>query len=256
MATWLTGLSLAELLLWVAAAFVGLTLLSTALGFLLERLLHRRQIWSVPLDPGQYRFELRGNLNFLAVHVLVVVAAIHLGWLRLGDASPALTWVALYFAFQLYYYPMHRALHHRALVRFHRWHHRSRVTTPLSGQSMSVVEALGWTVGYVGLPALFSQLVAPISAEGWVAYLAFNVYGNIVGHANVELMSGLSRRRLASFFAPPFVYHALHHARWTGHYGFASSTLDRLLHTEFSDWRPIHERVAAGRALESLKERV
>jgi len=254
-AGWLTAISLTELLFWVAGAFIGLSALSTAIGFLLERLLRHRKIWRVPLDPGQYLFELRGNLAFLAVHIAVVVAAIHLGWLRFGDASPALTWLALYFGFQLYYYPMHRALHHRALVRFHRWHHRSRVTTPLSGQSMSVIEALGWTLGYIGLPALYSQLIAPISAEGWVAYLAFNVYGNIVGHANVELMSALSRRRLVSLFTPPFLYHALHHARWTGHYGFASSTLDHLLHTEFSDWRPLHERVAAGRALESLKER-
>jgi hypothetical protein len=39
--------------------------------------------------------------------------------------------------FQAFYWTLHRAmLQHLLFV--HRWHHRSRVTTPLSGQSMSV----------------------------------------------------------------------------------------------------------------------
>ena len=251
MEAWLLALPWPHLLVVVASAFLGLS----ALGFAAERLFAGRRIWDVPLDPGQYRLELRGNLNFLAVQIPAATALLAPGWLRFADGSGPLTFVGMYFGFQLYYYGLHRALHHRALVRFHRWHHRSRVTTPLSGQSMSVVEALGWAIGYYALPALAAALGAPIDFSGWLAYLAFNVFGNIFGHSNVELGNPLTARRLVSLFQPPYLYHALHHARWTGHYGFASTGLDRLLGTEFPDWRPLLRQVLGGAPLTSLKAR-
>ena len=61
------------------------------------------------------------------------------------------------------------------------------MTTPLSAQSLSGFETLGWALGYALLPALFSRVV-PISAEGWAAYMFINMTGNITGHANIELI--------------------------------------------------------------------
>ena len=148
---------------------------------------------------------------------------------------------------------LHRAMHGKALVRFHRWHHKSRVTTPLSGQSVSFVEALGWAVGYALLPALASQLV-PISAEGWAAYLAFNIFGNMVGHSNVELVPRTPGLWYSALFSNAFVYHSLHHARWTGHYSFQAALMDRLFGTEWKDWLALHAEIAAGKPLRSLKE--
>ncbi len=254
MGPWLASLALPTLAAVVASAFIGFTVLTTGLGFAAERVFHRRRIWAVPLDPGQYRFELIGNLKFLAVHITAAIAFVHLEWLRFGDAPVLLTFIGVYLGFQAYYFLLHWALHRRSLVRFHRWHHRSRVTTPLSGQSMGFVEAIGYAIGYYALPALASQ-IAPISAEGWALYVVFNVYANIFGHSNVEMMPAPGRSRLVSFFAPPYIYHALHHARWVGHYGFGSTGLDRLLGTEFPDWRALHRQVDAGRPLESLKVR-
>ncbi|MEZ4452100.1 MAG: sterol desaturase family protein [Nannocystaceae bacterium] len=256
MGPWIASLSLPALFAAVVAFFLGLTVISTGFGFALERALRSRRIWDVPLDPGQYRFELVGNLAYLGVQIVAFTAALHLGLLRFDDgASALLTFFVIYFGFQLYYYWLHRLMHRRRWVHLHRWHHRSRVTTPLSGQSMSVGEAIGWAIGYLGVPAL-AGLWIPISAEGFVAYVAFNVYGNIVGHANVEMVNPLARARLVSIFTPPFIYHALHHARWTGHYGFASTGLDRLFRTEFADWRAIAVRVDGGTPLRSLKERI
>ncbi|MCA9714783.1 MAG: sterol desaturase family protein [Myxococcales bacterium] len=257
MGAWLASLSLATLMLVVAGYYIGLSALASALGFLAERALPRRRIWDVPLARGQYGFELLGNLKFLAVQLPIATAFLHFGWLRFGEGSALLTFVGMYFGFQLYYYGLHRALHHRALIRFHRWHHRSRVTTPLSGQSMGYVEALGYAVGYFAIPALCAQLgdASPIVAEGWLAYLTFNIFGNIFGHANVELGPRTTTWRLVSIFQPPYVYHALHHARWLGHYGFASTGLDRVFRSEFADWRELHARVLGGASLPSLKFR-
>jgi len=245
------------LLLWVSAFFAGLTVLSVALGFLLERALRDHRIWSLPLDPGQLRHELVGNLVFLSVTIASFTAVLGARVTRFGDDSFVRglgTFVALALGFQLFYYWLHRAMHRRALVRFHRWHHVSRVTTPLSGQSISFVEALGWMLGYVGLPVALS-FVVPISAVGWAAYMAYNVFGNIVGHANVELVPRLPGLRASSLLSNVFVFHALHHARWSGHYGFAAALMDRCFGSEWPDWYELHARVAAGEPLADLRVR-
>lgn len=249
--------SLPMLFAIVLAFFVGLTLLNVPFGFALERLLPRRRIFDVPLAPGQLRFELLGNLVFLAVVVPTFTLVLGSGVVRLGPTSLArdgATFVAMFFGFQLYYYWLHRVMHLRSLVRFHRWHHRSHVTTPLTGQSMSFVEALGWMVGYAGLPLLFS-LVLPIGFWGWMGYVAFNVTGNIVGHANVEMKLVPFGLRGSALFANAFVFHALHHARWTGHHGFGAATMDRIFGTEWDDWPALYRKIVRGQPLTSLKER-
>lgn len=253
----LASLSLPALALAVFAFFAGLTVASAAVGFALERALPRRRVFDLPLFPGQLRFELAGNAVFLAVATVAITLALRLDVVRLGAVGPlagALTFAALVPGFQAFYWVLHRAMHHRALVRVHRWHHRSQVTSPLTGQSMSAFEALGWMLGYVGLPWLLSRF-APLSFAGWAAYLAFNVSGNIVGHANVEPTARAAATRGATWLANPFVFHALHHARWTGHYGFQGAMMDRLLGTEWSDWPALYEQIASGRALTSLKAR-
>jgi len=256
MSAWVTSATGPELAVAVFGLLFGTTVVSVALGFLLERLLRSLRIWDVPLDPGQLGFELRGNVVFVFVQTLAFSAVLATGVPRYAHPSwltGVVTFFALMLGFQVFYYWLHRAMHTRALVRFHRWHHKSRVTTPLSGQSVSFVESLGWAVGYALLPALVSRVV-PISAEGWAAYIAFNVFGNIVGHSNVELVPVSKVLRASTLFSNTFIYHALHHARWTGHYSFQAALMDRLFGTEWSDWQALHAEVASGKALAGLRE--
>jgi len=256
MASWLCTLNWPALAALILGFFVALTVVSAAVGFLYERLLRHRKIWDLPLKPGQLAFEARSNVPFILIQVAAFTAALGSGALRLSDAgSGPLTFAAVHAIFQVYYYWLHRAMHHPALVRVHRHHHYSQVTTPLSGQSVSPIEALGWAVGYVGAPLLLS-LFTKVSASGLVAYLAFNVYGNIVGHSNFEVFPRpITTSRAVSILAPPFLFHALHHARWTGHYGFACAWTDRLFRTEWQDWAELEERIQDGKPLTSLKDR-
>lgn len=253
----LRSLSLAQTVLCILGGLLSVTLLATGMGFLIERTLPRRRIFAVPLFAGQYRFELLGNAVFLAVVTAAFTAAVRLDLVRFGPSGAlrnTLTFGAMLFGFQAYYYGLHRLMHTRPLVRFHRWHHRSHVTTPLTGQSVSAVEAVGWALGYVGLPWLFGTF-APLGFWGLVGYYAFNINGNIVGHANVEPTARASASRGATWFANAFVYHSLHHARWNGHYSFQAALMDRLFGTEWSDWPVLFERVITGHPLESLKVR-
>lgn len=245
------------LALAVLGFFFGLTTLSVVLGFGAERLLRHKRIFAVPLARGQYRFELIGNAVFLAVTTVTFTAALRAEIVRFGPSSLARdagTFFALLFGFQVFYWLLHRAMHTRRLLFLHRWHHRSHVTTPLSGQSMSAGEAAAWMLGYVGLPLVYS-LVVPIGFTGWAAYIAFNVIGNIVGHSNIEPTAKLAATRTAALFANPFVYHALHHARWTVNYSFMAAAMDRLFGTEAPDWPSIYARVSSGRPLTQLRER-
>ncbi len=252
----LPPLALAAVLL---GFFTAITVVPVAIGFALERSAfgQRRRIWAVPLPPGQLRREAWANVRFVLIGVAAFTAAIGSGAARLGPttaATFAATFGGMWLAFEVYYYAMHRALHTRALVRFHRWHHESRVTTPLSGLSVSTVEALLWMVGYLAPTIALSRLV-PVSVEAWIAYLLYNWSGNVIGHINVEIMPAWMRSRRLSAAMHPFTYHALHHARWNAHFALYTTVLDRLLGTEFSDWPSLFAKVAAGRPMTSLKER-
>jgi lathosterol oxidase len=119
---------------------------------------------------------------------------------------------------------------------------------------MSWFEILGWAVGYCLLPLLVSRII-PLSIEGWAAYMFINMLGNIIGHGNVELMPGVPRIADVAWTANPSVYHALHHARWNGHYGFQSVALDRLFGSEFSDWPELHRRISEHQPLPALNTR-
>lgn len=246
-----------RLSLLVFAFFAGLTVLSVAAGFAAERALPGRRIFTLRPAPGQVRRELVGNAIFVLVTTATFTVALSQGWVHLIEGSWLRglgSFVALFFGFQIFYYALHRAMHTPLLLPIHRWHHVSQVTSALSAQSVSPGEALLWMVGYVGLPVLLSR-ITPLSPGGWAAYMAFNVMGNVGGHANVELTAKAGATRAATWFANPFVFHALHHARWIGHYGFGSAMMDRLFKSEHEDWPALYQRVTSGQPLTSFKER-
>lgn len=257
MPTWLDQLPFVSLAGVVLLCLAGVSGASSLAGFAAERLLPRRRVLAPDPFAGQLRFELLGNAIFLAIATLAISGALSRGAIRFGPSSPARdvgTFAAMLVGFQVFYWFLHRAMHTRALVRIHRWHHRSQTSTPLTGQSMSPAEACLWMLGYVGLPAALSQL-APLGFWGWAAYLAFNVSGNVFGHANVEMTLAPGATRTASLFANAFVFHALHHARWTGHYGFQGAGMDRLMGTEWSDWPELYQRITRGEPIATYKTR-
>jgi sterol desaturase/sphingolipid hydroxylase (fatty acid hydroxylase superfamily) len=239
--------------------FAVTTAVLVGLGFAWERSAfgRRRRIFAMPVPAGQYRREALANLGFIALATASFTAAIAGGLLHAdatGVVAAIVTFVVCFVGFEVYYYGQHRLLHTRALIRFHRWHHASRITTPLTGQSLGVVEALGWIGGLMLFPALLSGW-GVLHAGALATYLVMNAVGNILGHANAEPHPRSSGTRANSWATHPFTFHALHHARWTGHYGFGTTVLDRVLGSEWSDWPALHGRVADGEPLRSFKQR-
>lgn len=241
----------------IAALLFALTAVVTTLAFVIERRLAARRIFAVPLRPGQYTRELRNTIVFqllAALALTVFLGADLIVWTD-GWARGLLTFLACWLGFEIYYYGLHRAMHTRGLIRFHREHHESHVDTPLTAFSMSIAEGLGWLVGYTFVPLTMALLGLEVSLTGWLGYIVYNYWGNVIGHVNTEVTPASLGKRANSWLMHSITYHALHHARYTGHYGFGATFMDRLFGSEWSDWPALHARVLAGQALTSLKQR-
>jgi lathosterol oxidase len=243
-------------LLGVALAFtLGSTALFVTLGFVIERIVKVR-IFDVPLRPGQYRREFSSTLRFAVFYGFALALLIEHGFLPLEPfawSSFFITFSTSYVIFEAYYWCIHRAMHTRALLGIHAHHHLSRVNTPLTSYSMTSTEALLWLFGMLGIPALLA-LVLPFSIEGLFVFLVVHGTGNIIGHVNREIMPRSFAHSPLSLFAHPVTYHALHHARFHRHYGFGYTLPDRVMKTEWSDWRAVYDRVSDGRPLTMLDE--
>jgi len=257
MAQFVDSLTYLELVGVCFAVLGGLVAIATGVAFALEAALgNTRRIFDVPIADGQHRWELLGTLRF------VVMGAFAFAWLLYvvpfaeeTPASIATTFFVCWFGFEVYYWGLHRAMHLRPFYRFHRYHHDSRVTTPLTGYSMSTVESLGWLVGLIGVPLLLAQFT-PLSLIGFLAYHAsYQVSGNVIGHANVDFFPAALEKRANTWISHPIVYHSLHHARFNNHYSFGSSFMDRIMGTEWADWPELHARVIRGEPLKKLSVR-
>jgi lathosterol oxidase len=241
--------ALTALVFTAVAAFTGLALA-------LERRSASRTIFAIPVPPGQRRREFNNSVVFLAL--LALAATFYLDrvdWSGHGWAAGLVTFFACWFGFDAYYYFLHRAMHTRLLIRIHREHHASHVTTPLTAFSTSVPECLGWLVGYALAPTLLTALGVGVHPLGFAAYMLYNFWGNVLGHINAEVIPAFVGRRVHSWTAHPIVYHSLHHARYTGHYSFCATFMDRTCGSEWPDWPALHARVLAGAPMTSLKHR-
>jgi len=250
-------LSFSQLVLLCGSVFAGLTAAAVAAGFALESWLgSRRRIFALPRAEGQLLWEWLANVRFAVMAAFAFAALLSFAPLAKESAGAlGLTFFVCWLGFEVYYWGLHRLMHTRRCYRFHRYHHDSRVTSPLTGYSMSAVESVGWLIGFAGVPALLS-LATPISLLGLLAYHAlYQISGNVIGHLNVDFFPAAAAKRANSWISHPVLYHSLHHARFNNHYSFGSSFMDRLLGTEWPDWPELHARVRSGQPLRKLAER-
>lgn len=165
------------------------------------------------------------------------------------------TVVALFVWVEFVYYFFHRAMHTTWLRVIHRQHHTAKVTQPLTFLSFSIAERSLQGVFGIGTAALFSHFFTPIPLEGVIGYAILFVLLDLKGHLNVEIYpAGFSRTLLGKILFTP-TYHAMHHARLTGHYGLYSPLMDHLFGTVYSDYDQVQTRAAHGVGLESLDEK-
>ncbi|NPC71053.1 sterol desaturase family protein [Corallococcus exiguus] len=222
------------------------------------RLAERFRVYRRELAKGQLRSEA------LAAVGVVLTDAVLIGTFRyftgplmapfsLSTALWSYAW--MFVGFEVWFYVTHRLLHLPRFYRFHAQHHVAQVTEPLTALSFSVVERVVLMGGGLGLH-FAAMHVFPGTQVGILAYMLTNYVLNAFGHGNTEW---LPKRFVTSwvgrvFFTPTF--HALHHARYQGHYGLYTVVLDRWLGTAFADYPQVHARARDGEGLTRIGERL
>ncbi len=242
----------------VVSGLVKLTAVGLGWGLVRLRVAERWRVYRRALAAGQLRSEAWAAVGVVVCDALLVGLFRYFAGSRLVPFSvpvALLSFAWMFVGFEVWFYVTHRLLHTKALYRFHAQHHVAQVTDPLTSLSFSLVERLVLMGGGMGL-VLLAMEVMPVTNVGVMGYILTNYFLNVVGHGNTEW---LPRRFVSSwagrlFFTPTF--HALHHARYQGHYGLFTVVLDRWLGTAFGDYPQVHARAREGHGLARIGERL
>jgi sterol desaturase/sphingolipid hydroxylase (fatty acid hydroxylase superfamily) len=146
------------------------------------------------------------------------------GWL--GVVGGVVLLAVLYDA---WFYWSHRALHTRALYKFHRWHHRSVAPTVWSSDSQTVTET-AMIQGFMVVAAV----LLPVPPLAIVAHRIWDHVNGQLGHAGYEYFADRTTR-----FPSPMVctsFHDQHHELFTWNYANYFSFWDRLMGTLHPDY--------------------
>lgn len=218
----------------------------------------RRKVFRIALPPGQVRSEVFAAIPILMLDAAVVTAVIYTGLLTPTAANWSnmlVTFALMFVLFEIWFYLTHRAMHTKALFFIHRQHHVAKITDPLTSLSFSLLERLVLLTGALGAAILLSWNIE-ISIAGLAAYGVTNYALNVLGHSNVEVFPcWFTRSWLGRWLVTP-TYHALHHARYRGHYGLFTSVLDRIFGHVFPDFELVQERASEGCGLTRQGERI
>jgi Delta7-sterol 5-desaturase len=235
--------------LFVAAAFLWLRFSNFA---------RRRRVFRLPLPDGQVRSEMLATIPVLLLDAAAITAVFYTGLLTPAPATMTNTIgtiVAMFVLFEIWFYFTHRAMHTKALFFIHRQHHVAKVTDPLTSLSFSLLERVILLAGALGGAVLLSWTIE-ISLLGLWIYAIANYALNVLGHSNVEVFPPWFSRSWAGRMLVTPTYHALHHARYRGHYGLFTSVLDRLFGSVYPDYEAVQDRTGRGDGLTSLAERL
>ena len=235
-----------------------LVVLGGAWLFLRNRFAERHRVYRLPFGKGQLASELSSAVLIITYSSVSTALQFSAGHLRLGEpgwGNTLVTFAVLFVLNEVWFYVSHRALHSPALYFIHAQHHTARVVSPFTSFSFSLAEHVLTSVPAIWLMVLFSQLM-PLSMPGVAAFSVLNILGTLLGHLNVELFpAGFARSAPGQvFFSSTF--HALHHARYRGHYGLFTRIMDRLFGTEFPDYAELQSAAARGQGLTALSARL
>lgn len=249
----LTVLGFAFVVILIRAVIV----VAPAMAFIRTKTAQARRVYRRPFGSQQFRSELTAAALVLVLDVLAFATFRRFGLIPFAEATPARTLFTfgLFFVwYEIWFYGTHRLLHARPLYFLHAQHHVAKVTHPLTSLSFGLVERVILLMGSLGFAAIVARFV-PLTLPGMVLYVLLNFVLNVWGHLNVELLpAGYGRSPIARvFFSTSF--HAMHHARYQGHYGLFTTILDRALGTYWSDYPEVHARAATGNGLVRMSEK-
>jgi len=240
------ALTATQVVVYGVAFFGGIYALFGSVTWLLTRHILPALKLGLMLDPrpvsaAQLRREWLWSAVSVAIFgigMLIPWGLLQIGWARFyPDASVGinaprilLEVAALMVWNDVHFWLNHRLLHTRALIRFHRLHHRSVVTTPFATYAFHPVEAA--MLGSVMVPPM---LVHDFSFWSLLALPILSLWINCTGHANYDFCPGIPRVVPLTHWLTGSHQHHLHHACARGNYGFQFDFMDRLFGTRLPE---------------------
>ncbi|MGJ3245796.1 MAG: sterol desaturase family protein [Elainellaceae cyanobacterium] len=169
-----------------------------------------------------------------AICSAVVMLAYHHGSTRLytdihtyGLRYVGISFVAVLFLQDTYFYFIHRALHHPMVFKWlHQGHHHSGVPTPWTSFAFDPVEALIQGLFFVGL-----VVIVPLHFITLIAVLMTMTLWAVITHLGIRLFPALPLCRWCGWWLIGSHHHLIHHRKHTRHYGLYFTFWDRALGT-------------------------
>lgn len=255
------GLGFIPLLLQVSGLFFVRSTIAVAIGFAILKATkfgRERKIYRMSYGRKQLRTELISMMKIVPFYSVLISVAIYFELIHFSAPSiwgTFVTFTTIFVWNEVWFYGLHRALHHPKLMFIHKDHHRSPVASPLSIASFSLTEQSTHVFCALFWPAVTSSFL-PITLEGLALYSLFQISVNILGHMNVEIYPArFAEKGIGQWVTTP-TFHSLHHGRVRGHYGLLTTIPDRMFGTFFEDYARVQTRAAEGNGLTRASERV
>lgn len=218
-----------------------------------------RYVYKVPFDKGQIKSEILATIKIISFDAVLMFGLMYVDIFpkKIEGFAPAiLTFIGMFIWYEIWFYASHRAMHTKALYWIHKQHHVAKVVNPLTSMSFSYLERFFLLVGAYVIPVSVTRAFGfQMSLYGVLPYFFLNYLFNVYGHSNVEfLKNNFVRKPVGKIINTP-TYHALHHARYKGHYGLFTPYLDMMFGTYFKDYEIVHWHSSNGHALKTLGQR-
>ena len=211
----------------------------------------KRRVFQISFSEGQLQSEIKSSLEIILFDAILISALIKLSPSQVANGSVLWPFAMSFVWFEIWFYASHRILHTRALYWIHKQHHVAKVTSPFTALSFSLIERSILIIGGVGILFFFSAVFS-IPRVGIALYLFINYFLNIYGHLNIEIIPPRWLRFPGMKALNTTTYHALHHARYKGHYGLFTPYLDKILKTDFEDYQAVQEKAYRGEGLKTF----
>lgn len=157
------------------------------------------------------------------------------GWFYYFSVFPI-----LFIMHDLYFYIMHRIMHHPSLFKYiHLVHHKSTNPSPWAAYAFHPLEA----IIEQGIVVIF-YFTLPIHISHLAIFFLFSIVYNVYGHLGYELYpKGFNKTRIGRWINTS-VNHNQHHQYFKGNYGLYTLIWDRIFGTIRKDYDAQFETIS------------
>jgi sterol desaturase/sphingolipid hydroxylase (fatty acid hydroxylase superfamily) len=145
----------------------------------------------------------------------------------------------LIFFYDTYFYWTHRMMHQPGIYRWvHKTHHRSSDPSPLTVFAFHPLENLIEFIPFLILP-MFIPIYWPVL----IFWQILDLLNNLIAHLGYEIYPKKLLKIPLLNLKTASIHHNMHHEKFNGNYGLYFTLWDKIMKTEFTDYRSRFEEI-------------